>query len=1051
MKRNNFLVIIILSILISAVISAVPETLNLHGRLTNSSGSPLSGNYNMTFRIYNVSSGGNALYELANQVVSVDSGIYHVILNNVNLPFSEQYYLGIQVEDDSEMTPRINLTSSPYTFRANVTDFLEKTRNYEMQNLTLGEKITFALGEIIDNLIDGFIRVTGNLRVEGIGNFSGTIYINNGTDITAFNDTERINSVNTTSNIKGLLQNQINGTELADTITLNANMNILGYNFSINNSDLFVDVNKGRVGIGTTNPSEKLDVSGNVAVSGNITLTDLTINGIGYLYNTPSGNVSIKSIVNKEYVDLAVTSLGAVYYMYNNTDSTGYKLCYLDPSNDSEVYDEHSGLTDDQYLDGWISAPGEAPQKLLKGVYDWFITLEKTTGAKTLRIYWKLYERKSDNSEVLIAISSLSNEIDGKSTYMVPLQLEEDYLPSDGSRIVGKLYASVSGGGNAPTLRIYYQGDTSSRWEIPANTEIFKNIFVPYTGAVQNVDLGSYDISATTAKLSNLSEGYIPYHISDANGLADSPIYTNGSNVGINTSTPENTLNVIGDINFTGLIYGNGSQLTGISGAGGNPAGTEGAIQFYDGGDFGGNASQFFINKSTGKVGIGTDSPGTLLHLSSPGDAKIQFTYDNDGTPSHAVIDYDFSSQGFEFRLGGTTGANTKVFFGNNGSVGIGTTSPGAKLHVDGGSTWGNSGDKATLYLDTSGGGHTNIGFGGDGSHIRAIRVLYNNTRMDFTRMPLLGNTSDPPITDLTINSDGNVGIGTTSPSSPLTISASQTDSTGGIRLLGKTDSSDVSYWSENQFAIEYQNSYGVVLTANGTSYLNGANARLGIGTTSPENLLNVEGSSDDGGTNRPMLTNAFVAQIRNTRSSGGYGGLLIDISSSAGTTNDYPLDVRYGGDVKFLVRGDGNVGIGTTDPGSYKLYLAGGEAYCDQTTCWNDASDIALKENITDLNYGLNEIMKIKPKRFKSKITNQTSIGMIAQELELIIPEVVSGEEGNKGISYGGLSPVLIKAIQEQQQQIEELKQENKVFKTEITILKAELCQKDKTYSWCK
>jgi len=500
MKRNNFLVIIILSILISAVISAVPETLNLHGRLTNSSGSPLSGNYNMTFRIYNVSSGGNALYELANQVVSVDSGIYHVILNNVNLPFSEQYYLGIQVEDDSEMTPRINLTSSPYTFRANVTDFLEKTRNYEMQNLTLGEKITFALGEIIDNLIDGFIRVTGNLRVEGIGNFSGTIYINNGTDITAFNDTERINSVNTTSNIKGLLQNQINGTELADTITLNANMNILGYNFSINNSDLFVDVNRGRVGIGTTNPSEKLDVSGNVAVSGNITLTDLTINGIGYLYNTPSGNASIKSIVNKEYVDLAVTSLGAVYYMYNNTDSTGYKLCYLDPSNDSEVYDEHSGLVNDQYLDGWISAPGEAPQKLLKGVYDWFITLEKTTGAKTLRIYWKLYERKSDNSEVLIAISSLSNEIDGKSTYMVPLQLEEDYLPSDGSRIVGKLYASVSGGGNAPTLRIYYQGDTSSRWEIPANTEIFKNIFVPYTGAVQNVDLGIKNITASWFK-----------------------------------------------------------------------------------------------------------------------------------------------------------------------------------------------------------------------------------------------------------------------------------------------------------------------------------------------------------------------------------------------------------------------------------------------------------------------------------------------------------------------------------------------------------------------
>jgi len=45
-------------------------------------------------------------------------------------------------------------------------------------------------------------------------------------------------------------------------------------------------------------------------------------------------------------------------------------------------------------------------------------------------------------------------------------------------------------------VRIYYQGGTSSRWEIPANSEIFKNIFVPYSGAVQDVDLGSYSIAA---------------------------------------------------------------------------------------------------------------------------------------------------------------------------------------------------------------------------------------------------------------------------------------------------------------------------------------------------------------------------------------------------------------------------------------------------------------------------------------------------------------------------------------------------------------------------
>jgi len=108
----------------------------------------------------------------------------------------------------------------------------------------------------------------------------------------------------------------------------------------------------------------------------------------------------------------------------------------------------------------------------------------------------------------VIATSSNSNEIDGKATYLVPLQLVDDYIPDSGSRIVGKLYADVSGGGSAPTARVYYQGDTSSRWEIPANSEIFKNIFVPYDGAVQNVDLGSNDLTTTgTIEGGTLTEG----------------------------------------------------------------------------------------------------------------------------------------------------------------------------------------------------------------------------------------------------------------------------------------------------------------------------------------------------------------------------------------------------------------------------------------------------------------------------------------------------------------------------------------------------------------
>ena len=244
----------------------------------------------------------------------------------------------------------------------------------------------------------------------------------------------------------------------------------------------------------------QLTVSGTSTLSTTTISGSLTVSGAGSFsdYLTLSKDpTEFSHAATKEYVDLAVTSLGAAYYMYDEDDATGYKTCYLNPSTSSEASTTNADLADNDYIGGWISAEGEAPAKLLKGVYDWYITMKKTDGTKTLRVYWVLVERKSDTSEVNIATSSYSNTINGRATYMVPLQLEEDHILGTGSRIVGKLYADVSGNGSAPDLKIYYQGDTSSRWEIPASSEIFRNIFVPYTDAVKSVDLGSKNVTTT--------------------------------------------------------------------------------------------------------------------------------------------------------------------------------------------------------------------------------------------------------------------------------------------------------------------------------------------------------------------------------------------------------------------------------------------------------------------------------------------------------------------------------------------------------------------------
>ena len=95
-------------------------------------------------------------------------------------------------------------------------------------------------------------------------------------------------------------------------------------------------------------------------------------------------------------------------------------------------------------------------------------------------------------------------------------------------------------------------------------------------------------------------------------------------------------------------------------------------------------------------------------------------------------------------------------------------------------------------------------------------------------------------------------------------------------------------------------------------------------------------------------------------------------------------------------------------------------------------ASDARLKENVKDLNYGLKDVLDIRPVSFdwKEKRNGQHDIGVIAQEIEKIIPEVVvevdtlNSEDTHKTVDYAKLTSVLIKAVQEQQQQINELKE---------------------------
>jgi len=208
-------------------------------------------------------------------------------------------------------------------------------------------------------------------------------------------------------------------------------------------------------------------------------------------------------MTDKEYVDNAVASLGARYYMVNTSSGiSDYKLTQLSPPSGSEQSVTKSGLVDDDYIAGWIS-PDTSMSKLIKGVYNWHVYAEKTGGTQTLRLYWQLVERKSDTTETIIATSAVSNEIStSEGSYIIPLILSEDYTLADGSYIVGKLYADVSGGGSSPNVAIYYDGSSKSHWEIPINLEIFSDQFLKLDGSNANSDI---DITPYNLTVNNIS------------------------------------------------------------------------------------------------------------------------------------------------------------------------------------------------------------------------------------------------------------------------------------------------------------------------------------------------------------------------------------------------------------------------------------------------------------------------------------------------------------------------------------------------------------------
>ena len=163
--------------------------------------------------------------------------------------------------------------------------------------------------------------------------------------------------------------------------------------------------------------------------------------------------------------------------------------------------------------------------------------------------------------------------------------------------------------------------------------------------------------------------------------------------------------------------------------------------------------------------------------------------------------------------------------------------------------------------------------------------------------------------------------------------------------------------------------------------------------------------------------------------------------------TNGYALTNE-----RMRITAAGNVGIGINNPAD-KLSVAGilspsadntysiGSNVNRWSQVWAtngviQTSDIRLKKNIQPLNYGINTLLQLEPVSYqwKKQDDGQVRLGLIAQEVKKLVPEVVTGDESKEmlGMNYAELVTVLIKTIQEQQLKLDELKLRLKTIKKE-------------------
>jgi hypothetical protein len=266
---------------------------------------------------------------------------------------------------------------------------------------------------------------------------------------------------------------------------------------------------------------------------------------------------------------------------------------------------------------------------------------------------------------------------------------------------------------------------------------------------------------------------------------------------------------------------------------------------------------------------------------------------------------------------------------------------------------------------------------------------------------------------------NGNIGIGTSTPNSKLHISSASGENALRVQVGGLTK-------------LLVASNGGLSIGHSFLPPVNGlfVNGNVGIGTSTPAASLHVD-----------VLGGSAQMRISGGSSSGHlseltfYAGLNYRGAIGSNNSLNY-VYIYHGGNIIFK---NGRIGIQTMNDPTFAVHLpndASDGSGRGRANAWTTYSDGRVKSDRSDIDYGLNEIMMLKPLRYfqhNSSFENANliigsqgakDIGFIAQDIYKLIPEIVNVPEdentGLWGMNYEKLTPILVKAIQEQQAIIE-------------------------------